>query len=67
MIRVVEVSTEKTYRHGIAALVNRTLSELSDVDAIEVVDIKYQTLALDVDGGYIIRTSALIIYKENTK
>lgn len=64
MIKVVEVSTEKTYRHGIGALVNRTLSELSDVGAIEVVDIKYQTLALDVDGGYIIRTSALIIYKE---
>lgn len=64
MIRVIEVSTENGYRKGLATLINETLSELLDIGAIEVIDIKYQTIALDVDGGYVIRSSALIIYKE---
>lgn len=64
MIRVIEVSTENGYRKGLATLINETLSELLDIGAIEVIGIKYQTIALDVNGGSVIRSSALIIYKE---
>ena len=59
--KVREVSTETGYEKDITELIDTTLSELSP---IELIDIKYQTLALNVGGGYIIRTSALIIYKE---
>ncbi|WP_455452042.1 hypothetical protein [Streptococcus salivarius] len=64
MIRVVEVSTENGYRKGLATLINETLLELLDRGPIEVIDIKYQAVALDMHGGFVIRSSALIIYKE---
>lgn len=61
MIRTLEVSTETGYKHGISRLINDTLKELG---AIKLIDIKYQTVAIDVGDSTIIRTSALIIYKE---
>lgn len=60
-IKTREFSTETGDKLDIGMLINLFLSS-GYVD--ELIDIKYQTLALDVDGGYIIRTSALIIYKE---
>lgn len=64
MVRVIEISTETGYKNGLATLINDTLSELLDCGPIEVIDIKYQTVALDMHGGFVIRSSALIIYKE---
>ena len=64
MIRVIEVSTESGYKKSLATLINETISELSDICTTEIIDIKYQTIALEVGGGYVIRSSALIIYRE---
>lgn len=60
-IKTREFLTETGDKLDIGMLINLFLSS-GYVD--ELIDIKYQTLALEVNGGYIIRTSALIIYKE---
>lgn len=61
-IKTREFSTETGDKYDIDTSINLFLSS-GYVD--ELIDIKYQTTALDMHDSYIIRTSALIIYKEN--
>lgn len=63
-IKTREFSTETGDKCSIDMAINMYLSS-GYVD--ELIDIKYQTVALDMHGMYTIRTSALIIYKENAK
>ena len=60
-IKTREFSTETGDKLDIGMLINLFLSS-GYVD--KLIDIKYQTVALDMHGMYTIRTSALIIYKE---
>lgn len=57
-IKTREFWTSIYYDENIDDLINGFVKENSD---IEIVDIKYQTVA---SKEYIIRTSALVIYKE---
>lgn len=59
-IKTREFSTETGDKLDIGMLINLFLSS-GYVD--ELIDIKYQTTAIDVGGSTIIRTSALMIYK----
>lgn len=59
-IKTREFSTETGDKLDIGMLINLFLSS-GYVD--ELIDIKYQTAAIDVGGLPIIRTSALMIYK----
>lgn len=61
MIKTHEIKINNRYEKNIDAYINKFLYE---THAIELVDIKYQTLALAMEGEYVIETSALIIYKE---
>lgn len=63
-IKTREFSTETGDELDIGMLINLFLSS-GYVD--ELIDIKYQTVAIDVGCETIVRTSALIIYKESTK
>lgn len=63
-IKTREFSTETGDKLDIGMLINLFLSS-GYVD--ELIDIKYQTVAIDVGCKTIVRTSALIIYKESTK
>lgn len=63
-IKTRELSTETGDELDIGMLINLFLSS-GYVD--ELIDIKYQTVAIDVGCETIVRTSALIIYKESTK
>ena len=59
-IKTREFSTETGDKLDIGMLINLFLSS-GYVD--ELIDIKYQTAAIDVGGLTIMRTSALMIYK----
>lgn len=61
-IKTREFTRETGYRHDIDELINEFLS-LERVD--ELIDIKYQTIPIDVGATTIVRTSALVIYKED--
>lgn len=59
-IKTREVYTETGDKYSIDTAINMYLSSVN----IEVlIDIKYQTVAIDVGDRAIVRTSALIIYK----
>lgn len=60
-IKTREFSTETGYEYDIDVLINAFLSS-GYVE--ELIDIKYQTVAIDMGNSTIIRTSALVIYKE---
>ncbi|MFS9164924.1 sporulation protein Cse60 [Streptococcus salivarius] len=60
VIKTREFSTETGDKVNIAMLINLFLSS-GYVD--ELIDIKYQTVAIDLGGATIIQTSALVIYK----
>ena len=59
-IKTREFSTETGDKLDIGMLINLFLSS-GYVD--ELIDIKYQTVAIDVGRSTIIRTQALVIYK----
>ena len=60
-IKTQEFRRKTGYRHDIDELINAFLSS-GHVD--ELIDIKYQTIPIDVGATTIVRTSALVIYKE---
>lgn len=63
-IKTREVCTETEDKCSIDMIINLYL--LSGY-VEELIDIKYQTVAIDVGCETIVRTSALIIYKKSTK
>ena len=62
VIKTREFSTETGDKVNVDMLINLFLSS-GYVD--ELIDIKYQTVVIDIGDASIIRTSALVIYKEN--
>lgn len=60
-IKTREFTREMGYRHDIDDLINAFLLS-GRVD--ELIDIKYQTIPIAVGATTIVRTSALVIYKE---
>ncbi|MDA3774867.1 sporulation protein Cse60 [Streptococcus thermophilus] len=65
-IKIREFWTDNRYGYGIDDEINDFVKEKHNVELIdiEIIDIKYQTIAHEKDGKCIIRTSALIMYKE---
>lgn len=65
-IKTREFWTDEMFGYGIDDMINDFVKEKHYVERIdiEIIDIKYQTLAYEKDGKCIIRTSALIMYKE---
>ena len=59
-IKTREVYTETGDKYNIDQAINMYLSS---VNVEKLIDIKYQTVAIDVGDRTIVRTSALIIYK----
>lgn len=66
-IKIREFWTDDRYLYDIDDQINDFVKEKHNVELIdiEIIDIKYQTIAYEKDGKCIIRTSALIMYKEN--
>ena len=64
-IKTREFWTDERFGYGIDCQINDFVQEKNAkwID-VEIIDIKYQTLAYEEDGKYNIRTSALIMYKE---
>lgn len=67
-IKTREFWTEGRFGYGIDDKINDFVKEKHYVELIDVelIDIKYHALTYEKDGECIIRTSALIMYKEKS-